>query len=393
MKTLVASFAALAMFASAALAQTKPAAPAGGDPAKAPATPAAKSDDKSAKGSSTVASKAGEKDSRRQVFILSLGGMVGVGLRHNEMEKVEKEADKYGPGQIIIIRINSGGGLVTEGDEISETLTRMRDKHRVVAWIEEAISGAAFTAMHCREIYFMKTGSLGSITMFAGDKSAQGKELEAWIERVGDVAEGAGRNRQVGRCMVYSPLVVSYTKDPKTGKVTFFDNDKGEVLLSSDKDNLTFTEDVALDCGFSQGTADTEEELFKVMQLKPNSYVVNTAGKKVGDEWAKTVADSKKAASKLMTEWQIKGAGQGETAQIANRIKLLDEMQRLWDKCEPVAMGYEGGGPLIPEEAQQYQDLFINFQKAKAKAPIVKEALQRLKKEYQQKLSDMRKKS
>jgi hypothetical protein len=319
--------------------------------------------------------------------------MVGVGLRHNEMEKVEKEADKYGPGQIIIIRINSGGGLVTEGDEISETLTRMRDKHRVVAWIEEAISGAAFTAMHCREIYFMKTGSLGSITMFAGDKSAQGKELEAWIERVGDVAEGAGRNRQVGRCMVYSPLVVSYTKDPKTGKVTFFDNDKGEVLLSSDKDNLTFTEDVALDCGFSQGTADTEEELFKVMQLKPNSYVVNTAGKKVGDEWAKTVADSKKAASKLMTEWQIKGAGQGETAQIANRIKLLDEMQRLWDKCEPVAMGYEGGGPLIPEEAQQYQDLFINFQKAKAKAPIVKEALQRLKKEYQQKLSDMRKKS
>ncbi|MCE9620380.1 MAG: hypothetical protein K8R92_10825 [Planctomycetes bacterium] len=393
--SLVVAFAALS---TSAVAQTKPAAPAtpaGVQPGKTPAPPAQKSSDTAAKSAKNDPAKpgVGETDTRRQVFILPLGGMVGVGLRHNEMEKIEKEADKYGPGQIIIIRINSGGGLVTEGDEIAETLTRMRDKHRVVAWIEEAISGAAYTAMHCREIYFMKTGSLGSITMFSGDKSAQGKELEAWIERVGEVSEGAGRNRQVGRCMVYSPLVVSYTKDPKTGKVTFFDNASGEVMLSDDKDNLTFTEDVALDCGFSQGTADTEEELFKIMQLKPNSYVINTEGKKVGDSWAKTVTDSKKAASKLLTEWQIKGASQGESVQIANRIKLLDEMQRIWEKCEPVAMGYEGGGPLIPEEAQKYEDLFAGFQKAKVKAPIVKEAFQRLKKDYQQKLTEMRKKN
>ena len=385
--------------ATGAFAQTKPTTPSDTNPAKSPVAPTSKSTPKTSDAASkevkTDIAKAGatEKDTRRQVFILPLGGMVGVGLRHQEMEKIEKEADKFGPGQIIVIRINSGGGLVTEGDQIAESLSRMRDKHRVVAWIEEAISGAAFTAMHCREIYFMKTGSLGSITMFAGDKSAQGKELEAWIERVGDVSEGAGRNRQVGRCMVYSPLVVSYTKDKKTGKVTFFDNDSGEHMLSDDKDNLTFTEDVALDCGFSQGTADTEEELFKIMQLKPNSYVVNSIGKKVGETWDKTISDSKKAKSRLLTEWEIKGASQGEAVQIANRIKLLDEMLRLWEKCEPVAMGYEGGGPMIPAEAQQYDDLFASFQNAKVKAPIVKTAFERLKKELQQKLSDMRKKN
>ena len=385
--------------ATGAFGQTKPTTPSDTNPAKSPVAPTSKSTPKTSDAASkevkTDIAKVGatEKDTRRQVFILPLGGMVGVGLRHQEMEKIEKEADKFGPGQIIVIRINSGGGLVTEGDQIAESLSRMRDKHRVVAWIEEAISGAAFTAMHCREIYFMKTGSLGSITMFAGDKSAQGKELEAWIERVGDVSEGAGRNRQVGRCMVYSPLVVSYTKDKKTGKVTFFDNDSGEHMLSDDKDNLTFTEDVALDCGFSQGTADTEEELFKIMQLKPNSYVVNSVGKKVGDTWDKTISDSKKAKSRLLTEWEIKGASQGEAVQIANRIKLLDEMLRIWEKCEPVAMGYEGGGPLIPAEAQQYEDLFAGFQSAKVKAPIVKTAFERLKKELQQKLSDMRKKN
>ena len=384
---------ALAVVSSIAVAQTKPASPPSTDPKKAPAIPVAKPADASSSAAKSDATKlgAGEKDTRRQVFILPLGGMVGVGLRHQEMEKIEKEADKFGPGQIIVIRINSGGGLVTEGDEIAETLSRMRDKHRVVAWIEEAISGAAFTAMHCREIYFMKTGSLGSITMFAGDKSAQGKELEAWIARVAEVSEGAGRNAQVGRCMVYSPLVVSYTKDAKSGKVAFFDNDTGEHMLSDDKDNLTFTEDVALDCGFSQGTADTEEELFKIMQLKTNSYVVNPLGKKVGDAWEKTIADSTKARARILTEWDIKGASQGEVGQISQRLKLLDEMLRIWEKCEPVAMGYEGGGPLIPAEAQKYEDLTPAFYKAKVKAPIVKQAFERLKKEMKQQMAEARK--
>jgi len=393
MKYISTTLFALAVVSSIAVAQTKPASPPSTDPKKAPAIPVAKPADASSSAAKSDATKlgAGEKDTRRQVFILPLGGMVGVGLRHQEMEKIEKEADKFGPGQIIVIRINSGGGLVTEGDEIAETLSRMRDKHRVVAWIEEAISGAAFTAMHCREIYFMKTGSLGSITMFAGDKSAQGKELEAWIARVAEVSEGAGRNAQVGRCMVYSPLVVSYTKDAKSGKVTFFDNDTGEHILSDDKDNLTFTEDVALDCGFSQGTADTEEELFKIMQLKTNSYVVNSLGKKVGDAWEKTIADSTKARARILTEWDIKGASQGDVSQISERLKLLDEMLRIWEKCEPVAMGYEGGGPLIPAEAQKYEDLMPAFQKAKVKAPIVKQAFERLKKEMKQQLVEARK--
>lgn len=393
MKYISTTLFALAVVSSIAVAQTKPASPPSTDPKKAPAVPVAKPADASSSAAKSDATKlgAGEKDTRRQVFILPLGGMVGVGLRHQEMEKIEKEADKFGPGQIVVIRINSGGGLVTEGDEIAETLSRMRDKHRVVAWIEEAISGAAFTAMHCREIYFMKTGSLGSITMFAGDKSAQGKELEAWIARVAEVSEGAGRNAQVGRCMVYSPLVVSYTKDAKSGKVAFFDNDTGEHMLSDDKDNLTFTEDVALDCGFSQGTADTEEELFKIMQLKTNSYVVNPLGKKVGDAWEKTIADSTKARARILTEWDIKGASQGEVGQISQRLKLLDEMLRIWEKCEPVAMGYEGGGPLIPAEAQKYEDLTPAFYKAKVKAPIVKQAFERLKKEMKQQMAEARK--
>ena len=56
-------------------------------------------------------------------------------------------------------------------------------------------------------------------------------------------------------------------------------------------------------------------------------------------------------------------------------------------------MGYEGGGMMIPPEAQQYEDLFSGFQKAKVKAPIVRQAFERLKKDYDQQLAALKKKN
>ncbi len=111
-------------------------------------TAPSKSDSKAgAKSAATVGAPI--QKMKKQVFVLPLDGMVGIGLRHDEMEQVEKIADGYGPGQVIILRINSNGGLVTEGDLIAATLTRIKNKHRLVAWIEKAISGGAFTGLYC----------------------------------------------------------------------------------------------------------------------------------------------------------------------------------------------------------------------------------------------------
>ena len=45
-------------------------------------------------------------------------GQVGTLARHESIEQIAAEADKYEPGQIIVLHINSPGGLVLEGDEI-----------------------------------------------------------------------------------------------------------------------------------------------------------------------------------------------------------------------------------------------------------------------------------
>ncbi|MBM4112321.1 MAG: hypothetical protein FJ253_02935, partial [Phycisphaerae bacterium] len=126
-------------------------------------------------------------DGKKVMFILPLPGTVGVGLRHEEMDRMEKEADKLGPGQIIVMAINSPGGAVSEAVKIRDSLVRIKKKHRLVAWIEEAISGGAYTALFADEIYFMDVGSLGAITMFSGSQSAQGAQLEAWLREVYEV--------------------------------------------------------------------------------------------------------------------------------------------------------------------------------------------------------------
>ena len=63
-------------------------------------------------------------------------------------------------------------------------------------------SAAAFTALHCDEIYFMHEGAMGSMTMFAGGVAKQGAELEAWLKMAGEVASESGRDPQIARCMI-----------------------------------------------------------------------------------------------------------------------------------------------------------------------------------------------
>jgi hypothetical protein len=151
--------------------------------------------------------------------------------------------------------------------------------------------------------------------------------------------------------MVYSPIVVSYTKDPKTGKVTFFPDKSGEVILSDEKDNLTFNADRAMDCGYINGVADTPDELFAAMQLAPGTYEVNDAGKRIGEQWDRTLEKAKKQRTEI--EQDLKLASDPGVKSLQKRIQLYKQMEDIWKKALPVAEGIEGGGPLLPPGAEE----------------------------------------
>jgi hypothetical protein len=326
-------------------------APAADAPAEAPAggAPAAVGSGSAAPAAKTAptAPVKGEdgflKAPKPGVFVLPLEGTVGIGLRYQEMDAIAKEADKYGPGQTIVLLIESPGGLVVEGDKIHDSLREIKKRHRVVAWIREAISGAAFTALHCDEIYFMRVGSLGAITMFAGQTAISGPELQDWLRKCTEVAEMGGRNGAIVRAMIHHPLLCSYDKDPETGKVTIYDTLQGKYVLSDEKDNLVLNASNALDCGFSDGTADTTEELAQLLQL-PEWYEISDYGRKLHKDWQAAVKACKTEVPKIIARLDFKNMTGAPEKVLGTRISLLNELKSWWDRCENVMM-YEIGAP------------------------------------------------
>ena len=285
------------------------------------------------------------------VFVLPLSKMVGLEFRHEEMEAIAEEADKYGPGQIIVLLIDSGGGSVVEMETIHDTLRDIKKRHRLVAWIKQAISAACATAMHCDEIYFMTEGTAGAMTAFNGATGQAWKDekLDEWMRRAGNWMSEGGRSPYIAEAMIHAPNLLSYDKDPVTGQVTFYNDLSGETILSRDEENLVFTASLALDCGFSDGTADTEDELAELLDL-PAWNEKSDVGRELAADWVATCELANRELRLLNSRLQYAGSGSGDPVEIlGKRIKIYEQFIRWHSRCPNCAMM----AGLPPEEILQ----------------------------------------
>ena len=273
----------------------------------------------------------GLEDKWPKVFLLPFEGTVGSYARHNEIEQIGEIADQYGDGQIIVLLVDSPGGLVREGDEIHATMLELQKRHTLVAWIRKAISAAAYTSFHCPQVVFMPSGALGSITMFGGDKAAEGARLAAWVKEVGDAAESGDHSREMAEAMVTNTEICSY--DPAEGNKgpVIYGTLEGEITLSTAEENLTINATDAEASGFSIGTADTVEELAKVLGL-PRWYETTDDGRKIHKNWFRTL----ERAQKELPDLFVRAMGQrGATGdQIKSLTRQLSSLRKLmkWHK-------------------------------------------------------------
>ena len=275
------------------------------------------------------------------VLFLPLSGTVGVEFRHNEIEAIGKEADKYGPGQIIVLMIDSNGGLVVESEMITEAIWEIKKRHRVIAWVKKAISAGCATAMVCDEIYFMTDGTAGSVTTITmgpgGPKHVPEDQIQDQIEFLVEVAERAGYSEHIARSMKLKKYVCSYDKDPVTGEVTFYGDKSGQYLLSDEESNLTFNSSNAVHCGFAKGIADTEADLAKLLNL-PRWHEMSDYGRKLAKDWLATVERAQHDIPLLANRLSYYKSSQGAETQIGAQIQILKDLIRWWDRCPNICM-------------------------------------------------------
>ena len=276
-----------------------------------------------------------EDSSQPGVFFLPMEGDVGSYVRNDEVDKIGEHADEYGPGQLIVLSISSNGGLVIEEHEIQQSIYKLSQRHRVVAWVHKALSAGCYLAMCCEEIYFTTEGVCGSVTTIAGSSAVRGPEQELFVKAMVDMAVRQGYSQHIARSMKASRYMCSYDKDEKTGAVTFYGDMSGEYPLSDDKSNLCFNSSNALECGFSKGTADTEEELARLLQL-PKWREIDDYGREIFADWKKTCERAEEEIPRILARLQYKGAAGGTRERLGAQINLLKQLVRWWDRCPNV---------------------------------------------------------
>lgn len=312
---------------------------------------------------------------RRKIFVLPLTETVGIQLRAKEMEAVRQLANeekaRTGVEQIVILHLDSPGGLVLETPAIEKALMGIReDGHRLVAWIRYATSGGAFTAMYAPEIYFETGGTMGSITMITngpGGPKHVAEDAEEWEAKLAECMEKTnvkGRPGMIGRAMAHRAALLSYDKDPETGEVTFYDTLEGKFVLSNAEQNLNFNAPEAAHCGFSGGTADSRERLLELMGVNPATVEWSNAGEKLHEKWMKTCARCTEECFDISREMRNGGQATGTAeAVLRAQIKGIDKLIEWWKKA-PEMMRYELRVPEVDELTRRRDDLREQLRRA-----------------------------
>ena len=166
------------------------------------------------------------------------------------------------------------------------------------------------------------------------------------MRRAGDWMEQGGRSRYIAEAMIHAPILLSYDKDPVTGEVVFYNDLSGEFALSADEQNLVFTAKLALHCGFSDGTADTEEQLAELLDL-PQWHEISDYGRRIAQEWQDTCEEAVREVTLLVNRLQYEGTGSGNPQTILQtRIKNLKKIIWWIDRAPNAVRGR------VPPKAQ-----------------------------------------
>jgi hypothetical protein len=188
-----------------------------------------------------------------------------------------------------------------------------------------------------------------------GTTSLQGAQLAAWMDSAGKWFEAGGHNggKYIAWAMIDDVALLSYDKDPQTGEVTFYNDLSGKHVLSDAKQNLVFTAETALHCGFSDGTAGSTEELAKLLDL-PKWHELTDYGRRIAADWKRTCETAQREIPLLIERMGYAGRGQRDAQVVlGKRIQILQDLIRWVDRCPNVALQMLPEKPVLERQLEE----------------------------------------
>ena len=210
-------------------------------------------------------------DGATKITVVTLEEEVGPYMNADALHHSIELIPKNEKPDILVIKINSGGGALLEVPKLMKEIQKnLKKDYRVVGWIESAISAAAMTAMNMEELYFFDRGHLGGAVAFSMTGPRQAKAMTG----VG-LAQVLELGQQIAKNGRYDPLVIHAMQEffdlscniDEAGRVTWQNDTKGQFIVNTTKPEriLTLNSIDAKKYGISKGTADTLPELARLL--------------------------------------------------------------------------------------------------------------------------------
>lgn len=182
---------------------------------------------------------------------------------------------------LLILELNSQGGVIEAADELADTLTHL-EGIKTVAYINDAAANAAaMVAFACDEIVIRKDGHIGPVQSAQASRLARGErlapeKLKPIADRLEVIAEQNGHNPAIARAMADASAIVVDARDLQTGATVPVLQDRAQQdpqryqILSVRKPAgklLTLSGDEALAWGLAYAAVADDQEFQHVYGL------------------------------------------------------------------------------------------------------------------------------
>jgi len=201
-------------------------------------------------------------------YVIPLHGAVGETILANVLEKSLADAVKRQP-TVVVLDIDSPGGLVEEAKQIITVLHKYNKKLRIVALTGQDLSAAAILTLSAKEIYVKSSSTIGAATSYVSSNMTMSGKLEekmqsAWRAVARNSAEEGGHEPMLADAMIDNDQELHW--ETVNGKPVVKDG-KGDHMICRKGKVLTLSSHEAVDCGLASGDADDIDELGKALKL------------------------------------------------------------------------------------------------------------------------------
>lgn len=239
---------------------------------------------------------------------------------------------------IVVIRINSGGGLLLEVGRFHRVFAKYQQKFRTVMWVESAISAAAMSPWVLREMYMLPQGNIGgAVAHMGGVAAVEGAGLEQVLFQMEEASRVAGRSPFIARAMqLEEPL--SCTPDAG-GNFTWFQDETGQFIVNPVGRVLTLTANEAIKYKIAQGIAADLNQLMQAMGVS-EWEVAGKRGTDHVDRSLITNTEAEKRFGEVYTKYSIcvQGAqnldAERRQAEVGRARQFLNQMRK-WVEVNP----------------------------------------------------------